>query len=193
MQKESNQTQSADIPIDASIRHYELPNLTQLLYDFTNKEQDVIQQCFRTGNYASLRDLPVQMMPNSIAKAMRDKQDMNLAFKPPEGKVVKLSGGGLFREYEYISEPFDLYLQQKQLENKERKLKQKDISSKEFVAGSDRYVWKYHDCFLSEEQKKNYVLPYFVSDDPYEATDEELLHAKWTFENKIMTGEFRPA
>lgn len=30
------------IPIDHNINHYELPNLTQLLYDFTNKEQDVI-------------------------------------------------------------------------------------------------------------------------------------------------------
>ena len=26
------------IPVDNSINHYELPNLTQLLYDFTNKE-----------------------------------------------------------------------------------------------------------------------------------------------------------
>ena len=26
------------IPVDTSMNHYELPNLTQLLYDFTNKE-----------------------------------------------------------------------------------------------------------------------------------------------------------
>ena len=57
----------------------------------------------------------------------------------------------------------------------------------------DRYVWKYQDCFLSEEQKKNYVLPYFVSDDPYEATEEELLRAKWLHENKILHGDFKPA
>ena len=37
------------------------------------------------------------------------------------------------------------------------------------------------------------MLPYFVSDDPYEATEEELLRAKWLHENKIMNGEFRPA
>lgn len=30
------------IPIDNSIQHYELPNLTQLLYDYTNKERDLI-------------------------------------------------------------------------------------------------------------------------------------------------------
>ena len=36
-------------------------------------------------------------------------------------------------------------------ETKEHKAKQKVISNSEFVAGSDKYVWKYHDCFLSEE------------------------------------------
>jgi hypothetical protein len=69
-QKHFNQTtyseQQPQIPIDASIRHYELPNLTQLLYDFTNKEQDAIQQCFRTGNFTSLRDLPAHLLPNAI-------------------------------------------------------------------------------------------------------------------------------
>ena len=39
------------IPIDKSVNHYELPNLTQLLYDFTNKEHDLIMRCFRPGNY----------------------------------------------------------------------------------------------------------------------------------------------
>lgn len=39
----SNMSQGAGanqetIPIDTSINHYELPNLTQLLYDFTNRE-----------------------------------------------------------------------------------------------------------------------------------------------------------
>jgi len=57
----------------------------------------------------------------------------------------------------------------------------------------DKFVWKYQDCFLSEEQKKNYVLPYFISGDPYDATAEELLRAKWQEENKIHYGEFRPA
>jgi hypothetical protein len=34
----SSNKEQADIPVDTSINHYELPNLTQLLYDFTNKE-----------------------------------------------------------------------------------------------------------------------------------------------------------
>ena len=56
------------IPVDASMNHYELPNLTQLLYDFTNKEQDTIMRCFRVGNYTSLRDLPANLLPNTVTK-----------------------------------------------------------------------------------------------------------------------------
>ena len=54
------------IPIDQSINHYELPNLTHLLYDFTNMEKDVIERCFRVGNYNALRELPDQIKANRI-------------------------------------------------------------------------------------------------------------------------------
>lgn len=36
-------------------------------------------------------------------------------------------------------------------------------------------------------------MPYFVSDDPYEASENEMLRAKWLSEEKILHGDFRPA
>lgn len=57
----------------------------------------------------------------------------------------------------------------------------------------DQYHWKYHDCFLPEDKQKDYVLPYFVHDDPYEASEEELLRAKWLHDQKLLNGDFRPA
>jgi len=68
--------------------------------------------------------LPTNFLPNQIAKALRDKQDQNLAFKPPQGKVVNLSGGGLFRDYEWMPETYDNFLKAKAQESKDRKLKQ---------------------------------------------------------------------
>ena len=70
-----------NIPIDGSINHYELPNLTQLLYDFTNREQETIMRCFRVGNYTSLRDLPQNLLPNAVTKMMNEKQDGNLQWR----------------------------------------------------------------------------------------------------------------
>ena len=112
------------IPVDNSINHYELPNLTQLLYDFTNKEQDTIMRCFRTGNYQSLRDLPNSLLPNQVVKMMREKQDNNLAWKPADPKVEKLAGGGLFRDYEWMPDSYDTFLKQSQDARKEKERKQ---------------------------------------------------------------------
>lgn len=116
----SSTKEQADIPVDTSINHYELPNLTQLLYDFTNKEQDTILRCFRTGNYNSLRDLPPNLLPNSVLKMLREKQDENLAWKPPPARVEKLAGGGLFKDYEYLPDGYDTFLKHKQDEKRER-------------------------------------------------------------------------
>lgn len=38
--------------------HYEVPILSSMLYDYTNKEQERIKKSFRTGNFIGLRDLP---------------------------------------------------------------------------------------------------------------------------------------
>jgi hypothetical protein len=72
-------------------------------------------------------------------------------------------------------------------------MQQKIGKGKPFVLGMNNFVWKYHDCFLPEEQQKDYVMPYFVSDDPYEASENEMLRAKWLSEEKILHGDFRPA
>jgi len=181
-----------NIPVDASMNHYELPNLTQLLYDFTNKEQDTIMRCFRVGNYTSLRDLPANLLPNSVIKMLNDKQDANLMWKQPQPKVQTLTGGGLFSDYEYIGEDYVMYLKQKK-DERTAKEQQPKLHKRPFYLNMNKYHWKYHDCFLPEEKQKDYVMPYFVHDDPYEASEEDMLRAKWLHEQKILFGDFRPA
>ena len=182
-----------NIPVDASMNHYELPNLTQLLYDFTNKEQDTIMRCFRVGNYTSLRDLPANLLPNTVTKQMNDKQDANLIWRQPAPKVATLTGGGLFSDYDWQPDEYSMFLKHKQDERKEKERKQFSVHKRPFMLGMNQYHWKYHDCFLPEEKQKDYVIPYFVHDDPYEATEEDLLRAKWLHDQKILNGDFRPA
>lgn len=47
--------------------------LIPVLYDYTNKERDLIQRCFRTGNYNALRELPNHIAPNQVLRYARDK------------------------------------------------------------------------------------------------------------------------
>ena len=48
--------------------HYEVPNLSSMLYEFTNKEADRVNHCFRIGNFYSLRDLPKHIFPGNVSQ-----------------------------------------------------------------------------------------------------------------------------
>lgn len=63
---------------EGQMSHYEMPNLSACLYDYTNKEQELIVRCFRTGNYDSLRDLPNGLAPQQVIEAMKEKISKNI-------------------------------------------------------------------------------------------------------------------
>jgi hypothetical protein len=44
-----------------------------VLYEYTNKEQELVAACFRVGNYMNLRDLPDEIAPNNVLQAFKDK------------------------------------------------------------------------------------------------------------------------
>lgn len=50
--------------------HYEVPSLTSMLYEYTNKEQDNIMQAFRIGNWFGIRDLPNNIQPNHVLQQL---------------------------------------------------------------------------------------------------------------------------
>ena len=52
--------------------------MSSMLYEFTNKERDRVNQAFRTGNYHSLRDLPKHLMPGNVSQWSRSKIESNL-------------------------------------------------------------------------------------------------------------------
>lgn len=169
-----------------------------MLYDYTNKERDLIQRCFRTGNYNALRELPNHLGPNQILKYAREKQESNINFmKPDPPKVQKLAGGGLFQEYEWMHDSYDRFLEERKRERINSLANQDKVSSRHFTLGMNQFKWKYEDCFApynhNHDVKKDYVLPFLSNDDPYEVTHDEVLKAKWLHENKILHGDFKPA
>jgi len=72
--------------IDQSVHHYELPNLSQrthnrclirhsVLYDFTNKEHDMIMRCFRIGSCKS-------MLPLTSNRSIYSRASIQACSKP---------------------------------------------------------------------------------------------------------------
>lgn len=51
-----------------------------MLYEYTNKEHDLVRQAFRTGNYHSLRDLPCDLAPYSVSQSVKDRIQKGLLY-----------------------------------------------------------------------------------------------------------------
>ena len=93
--------------------HYEVPNLSSMLYEYTNREKDRINQSFQTGNYHSLRDLPRHLLPGNVSQWNKSKVESNLYSQVEQRNYVELQhGGGYFSKFEYIDDPFELFLEQ---------------------------------------------------------------------------------
>jgi len=55
------------------IKHYEVPNLASMLYEYTNREHDFVMQAFRPTNYHSLRALPNDLAPFSVGQSVKER------------------------------------------------------------------------------------------------------------------------
>lgn len=83
-----------------------------MLYEFTNKEKERIVNCFRIGNFYSLRDLPKHLLPGNVSFVSQSKINENLYGMREERSYIELQrGGGYFSKFEHLPEPYGLYLE----------------------------------------------------------------------------------
>lgn len=67
-----------------------VPNLSSILYEFTNREKDRIEHCFRIGNFNSLRDLPKHLLPGNVSYMSSHKINENLYAPKEERCFIEL-------------------------------------------------------------------------------------------------------
>ena len=108
--------------------HYEIPNLSSMLYEFTNKETEKIQQGFRIGNFVSLRDLPADFSYGNVLNAMKEKVETNITFKQEPKTYVELAnGGGYFSKFDWKPDSYNRFLEYMNNENREAEARQKSL------------------------------------------------------------------
>ena len=44
-----------------------------VLYEYTNREFDIVKNAFRTGNYHSIRDLPNDLTSASVSQSVKER------------------------------------------------------------------------------------------------------------------------
>ena len=90
--------------------HYEVPNMSSMLYEFTNKEQSRIHQSFRVGNYISLRDIPNNIQAGNVSSMQSTKIEENLYQLIERRSYVELAGnGGYFSKFSWLPDEFERY------------------------------------------------------------------------------------
>jgi len=198
IENQNHPAEDAMFGSEAHMSHYEMPNLAACLYDYTNKEQDAVLRCFRSGNYDSIRDLPNDIAPQHLIESIKQKITKNISENPnaPErdhkGKIIKLAGGGLFHEFEWMPDSFANFIDAKKKEKLESDQIIGGLHKKMFVGTHDPITTKYENPFNSG--KKESIFPHFKeADDPYEASQDEFYRAKWIKDNKILHGDFKPS
>lgn len=99
---------------DPSIsKHYEVPNLSSVLYEYTNNERDRIKRGFQPGNYISLRDLPNSLLPGNVSLINASRVQSNLYNSQEERSYIELQkGGGYFSKFEWIPDPYELFAEE---------------------------------------------------------------------------------
>lgn len=176
-----------------TVSHYEVPNLTSMLYEYTNKEQEHIQRCFRAGNFTHLRELPNQVQPNSIIETTREKQNFNVHFRSKGAPTTRLlDKKTYYKKFEYMEDNYEGFLEAQRKEKAESKAKQKALhGDKDFYPVVPKPKGKYENPF--NETDKEYLFPFLSEEDPYEAAKDEVLRHKWIEESKNLYGEFKPS
>ena len=193
-----NPTEEAMFGDNRNMSHYEMPNLAACLYEYTNKEQDTILRCFRNSNFDSIRDLPTSLGPQSVIEQLKEKITKNISKNEHEperdhrGKIVKLAGGGLFHEFEWMPDSFFNFLNSQRQDKHESDDIINKLHDKPFISTHDPITSKYENPFNAG--KKETVFPLFREvEDPYEASKDDMNQEKWHKKANILRGEFKPA
>ena len=190
---------AASVPV-ARLPRYALPNLTSILPDFVNSEQDFIRRTFQASNYDRLSTLPDDIRAQRVHEARLEHIDKSLHLSSVSvggsedgqggnGGVWGNSGagGGVFQEFEYISSPYGLADQISALESEASEFKRREVGhGEDFRPGGSLKKLPHEDGFV-----EGGTFPYHA--DPYERAGDQILRYRWMMEARAVSGPFVPS
>ena len=171
---------------------YAIPNITSILPEYSNAEQEYIQRTFAQGNYDLLHSLPSDIGAgevNKFRKAHMEQARKMLLDNMPHaaGSIPKATNKhGLFQEFEYKPSPYNLSDEIQSRERLESEAARITISGMDFNVGGAVHKAKYEDGFTEGVRYPHQA-------NPYEAATDQILRQKWLEESKILAGPFVPS
>mmetsp|Transcript_22626 Transcript_22626/g.31544 ORF Transcript_22626/g.31544 Transcript_22626/m.31544 type:complete len:328 (+) Transcript_22626:165-1148(+) len=166
---------------------YLMPNISSILPEYSNSEQDCINHAFNQGNFNTLNTLPDHLRCHEVNKA-RSSQLEQVRRPAPSGTIPAqrtTNDKGLFQEYEFIPSRYNLEDILEQRSKVEAKEKEKLISSKGWQDPGYIHKAPYEDGFVEGQF-------YPHSSDPYEAAQDMILRHRWMEDQQILEGAWKP-
>jgi len=154
--------------LSKKVPHYQLPTTSQACMEYFNMEQDVIRQCFQTGNYNYMKEaIPVELGPDAVNALRRQRMERNRTadVQPTTwSKMTQLWGGGYYREFEYMPDEWDRAELAKAQERASHVSAREKISAREFYPSSVMAPSKFEPLFPTKEglvdRRKREPFPY---------------------------------
>ena len=84
------------------------------MYEYTNKENDIVRNAFRTGNWDSLRDLPNDLKPFNVQQQISRRlqlEELHSSMVSQNKRIAReilKDHGGLFQRFEWMQDPYNL-------------------------------------------------------------------------------------
>ena len=163
-----------------------------VLYEYTNKEQDLIKNAFRIGTFNSIRDLPNEIAPFAVTHNLKVKvQDTNLnsQITSHNSKIYReilKQNGGVFQKFGWMPDQFGIEHDIRLKEKIEDQLRAEIINPHVFQRAMLKKCLKYDYPFLGLDEVN--TKSFLTAEDPYSISQNDSLRAHWIEEAKMLFG-----
>ena len=159
------------------IPRYARPTKSNSLYSYTNRDQDLIKQGFRAGNFTFLAKFPTKIKPFGITAALRESSKRVLSQTPRTMSIRKASPS-----YEWIPDSYNLkqeYMKKARINSLE---KRRTISKRDFVCSGTPN--KLRERELSQRS-------YISINNSFDSANQHASRLRWIKDIQIKHGDFR--
>lgn len=154
---------------------YVNPTISATLYEFTNREQDLIRQAFNSKNYTYIYKLPTQFSPSRVSESIKsvteDKVKSRFSSVPK-----KLSSP------EWMPDAYENLKKKKFQDLTDSVKKQREISPTDFKRAGNCKKLKYESL---DGQLFNY------KEDSFNAAEQQAHRIKWLTNSHCIQKEFK--
>jgi hypothetical protein len=157
------------------IPRYARPTKSTHLYSYTNKDQDLINQGFRAGNYTFLSKFPAKIKPFGVSAALKSQANATKVHKPRALTVKRVPAS-----FEWMPDSYNLKHQYMRKLREESTKKRRAISSKDFIPSG-----------TPSQQKEPHQRNFLSVNSSYSSASDHASRLKWIKDTQIKYGSFR--